>query len=129
METPWHIQRYSHESVVDGGAPRGRPLEEVVELRLWDEHSHFTPIKSSIVVSSASNTPHLILQHILGYNAEKGFQYILCDKLPFLQLPVLDVAAVGAVVDGLPQQTHPMVQQSLRRERGAIGTLDGAEAW
>ena len=47
-----------------------------------------------------------------------------CDKLPFLQLPVLDVAAVGAVVDGLPQQTHPMVQQSVRRERGAIGTLE-----
>ena len=71
----------------------------------------------------------LILQHILGHDAEKGFQYILCDKLPFLQLPVLDVAAVGAVVDGLPQQTHPMVQQSVRRERGAIGTLDGAEVW
>ena len=28
---------YSHESVVDGGAPRGRPLEEVVELRLCDK--------------------------------------------------------------------------------------------
>ena len=47
--------------------------------------------------------------------------------MSFLQLPVLDVAAVGAVVDGLPQQTHPMVQQSARRERGAIGTLDGGE--
>ena len=28
---------YSHESVVDGGAPRGRPLKEVVELRLCDK--------------------------------------------------------------------------------------------
>ena len=49
------------------------------------------------------------------------------QKMSFLQLPVLDVAAVGAVVDGLPQQTHPMVQQSTRRERGAIGTLE--EKW
>ena len=49
----------------------------------------------------------------------------MMQKMSFLQLPVLDVAAVGAVVDGLPQQTHPMVQQSARRERGAIGTLDG----
>ena len=51
----------------------------------------------------------------------------MMQKMSFLQLPVLDVAAVGAVVDGLPQQTHPMVQQSARRERGAIGTLDGGE--